>query len=212
MGPKTHKGLLVVCVLLAVAMMAMVGTNVASAEARPHNTQHSTKYKIKLFKQQLRKSESIIRFWEDRERGRWALHLRHEKCWQVHGKLRRKLCAKARGSLREHTAMHAEAKRKLEHLAIYALPIGNYDHWICIHKGEGAWNASTGNGYYGGLQMNMGFQRFYGSEFLAKYGTADNWPPRVQMAVAQRAYDGYRGERARGYGPWPNTARDCGLL
>ena len=79
--------------------------------------------------------------------------------------------------------------------------------WLCIHSHEGAWNAATGNGFYGGLQMDMGFQQAYGSEFLARYGTANNWPPSVQIQVARRARDS-----GRGYGPWPNTARSCGLL
>jgi hypothetical protein len=32
------------------------------------------------------------------------------------------------------------------------------------------------------------------------------------MLVAERAYSGYKRERARGFTPWPNTARYCGLL
>lgn len=78
--------------------------------------------------------------------------------------------------------------------------------WICIHRYEGAWNANTGNGYYGGLQMDLGFQRTYGPELLNTRGTADKWTPKEQIMVADRAYE------SRGYGPWPNTARYCGLL
>jgi opacity protein-like surface antigen len=33
--------------------------------------------------------------------------------------------------------------------------------WLCIHRLEGGWSSNTGNGYYGGLQMNLGFQRTY---------------------------------------------------
>jgi hypothetical protein len=79
--------------------------------------------------------------------------------------------------------------------------------FLCIHGGEGAWNANTGNGYFGGLQMDYGFMRTYGSAYLARYGTADHWPPAVQIAVAIRAY-----ASGRGFYPWPNTARACGLL
>jgi Transglycosylase-like domain/Bacterial Ig domain len=82
-------------------------------------------------------------------------------------------------------------------------------HWrqfLCIHRYEGAWNASTGNGYYGGLQMNMDFQRAYGPELLARKGTANNWTPLEQIWVAERAVPG------RGFNPWPQTARMCGLL
>jgi hypothetical protein len=79
--------------------------------------------------------------------------------------------------------------------------------FTCIHHYEGAWNANTGNGYYGGLQMDMGFQRTYGGAFVRRWGTADNWPAWAQLQAATRAY-----RSGRGFGPWPNTARACGLL
>jgi hypothetical protein len=79
--------------------------------------------------------------------------------------------------------------------------------FLCIHHYEGAWNANTGNGYYGGLQMDRRFQSLYGSDFLARWGTADNWPAWAQLQVAARAY-----QSGRGFYPWPNTARACGLI
>jgi hypothetical protein len=81
-----------------------------------------------------------------------------------------------------------------------------YGKWECIHEHEGAWNSNTGNGYYGGLQMDYGFMGSYGSEFLSRWGTADNWPVWAQITAAERAYS------SRGFSPWPNTARACGLL
>ena len=81
-----------------------------------------------------------------------------------------------------------------------------HDGLVCIHHGEGAWNANTGNGYYGGLQMDYGFMRAYGREYLQRFGTADKWPWYVQLAVGMKAYF------QRGWYPWPNTARNCGLL
>jgi hypothetical protein len=77
----------------------------------------------------------------------------------------------------------------------------------CIHSHEGAWNANSGNGYYGGLQMDYGFMRAYGSKYLARYGTANNWPTWAQIEVGIRAY-----LSGRGWYPWPNTARMCGLI
>lgn len=88
-----------------------------------------------------------------------------------------------------------------------AQAIPNKGSWLCIHKYEGAWNANTGNGYYGGLQMDMTFQRSYGPWLLATKGTANNWTPLEQMWVAERARAG-----GRGWYPWPNTARMCGLI
>ena len=78
--------------------------------------------------------------------------------------------------------------------------------WLCIHQGEGAWNSNTGNGYYGGLQMDIPFQTSYNPRAYAAYGTADNWPVADQIVAARRAY------AVRGYSPWPMTAAACGLL
>ena len=78
--------------------------------------------------------------------------------------------------------------------------------WLCIHRYEGAWN-DPGGPYYGGLQMDLGFQRTYGSQLLRRKGTADHWTPLEQMWVAERAH-----RSGRGYYPWPNTARNCGLI
>ena len=79
--------------------------------------------------------------------------------------------------------------------------------WLCLQRHEGSWRANTGNGYYGGLQMDLSFQRAYGRDFLRRWGTADRWPPAAQVVVADRAY-----RAGRGFTPWPNTARACGLL
>ncbi len=83
--------------------------------------------------------------------------------------------------------------------------LDRWDDWMCIHGHEGAWNDPNGP-YHGGLQMNSGFMAAYGGDLLERYGTADHWPPAAQVAVAERAYE------ARGFNPWPNTARACGVL
>lgn len=80
-----------------------------------------------------------------------------------------------------------------------------YSGWLCIHHYEGAWNDS-GAPYWGGLQMDLSFQQEYGRWLLATKGTANRWTPLEQIWVAVRAW------RTRGFSPWPNTARDCGLL
>src|SRR5919204_458322 len=78
--------------------------------------------------------------------------------------------------------------------------------WTCIHRYEGSWT-DTSAPYYGGLQMDLGFQRHYGAALLARKGTANYWTPLEQMWVAERALNA-----GRGFWPWPNTARMCGLL
>lgn len=107
--------------------------------------------------------------------------------------------------------------------------IGDENAWLCIFDGKrhgpyvgngigegGSWTFNTGNDYYGGLQMDLDFQRSYGppalgfgswEELLEGKGTADHWTPDEQMIVAE-----YARRSGRGYYPWPNTARYCGLI
>ena len=77
--------------------------------------------------------------------------------------------------------------------------------WLCIHRYEAAWTDADAP-YYGGLQMNLSFQERYGRRLLQQKGTADHWTPLEQMWTAEKAL------RSRGFRPWPNTARYCGLL
>lgn len=98
----------------------------------------------------------------------------------------------------------AWAKRML---ARYWSMLGNVGAWLCIHRYEGSWS-DYGDPYWGGLQMDTGFQRIYGGDMLRAYGAlANRWHPYDQIIVAQRAHNS-----GRGYSPWPNTARVCGLL
>lgn len=78
--------------------------------------------------------------------------------------------------------------------------------WRCIHRYEGPWKDPHAP-YYGGLQMDLAFQRMYGRMLLRKKGTANRWTRFEQMWVAERAL-----RSGRGFHPWPNTARFCGLL
>lgn len=78
--------------------------------------------------------------------------------------------------------------------------------WLCIHRYEGGW-ADSGDPYWGGLQMDRGFMRTYATPMLLLRGWANAWTPLEQMWVAERAY-----RSGRGYYPWPNTARFCGLI
>jgi len=96
--------------------------------------------------------------------------------------------------------------RHATHLSVIG-PRWLTDAFTCIHHFEGAWNANSGNGYYGGLQMNPGFMARYGDDYVRRWGTADHWPAWAQIDTAVRAY-----RSGRGFWPWPNTARACGLL
>jgi hypothetical protein len=78
--------------------------------------------------------------------------------------------------------------------------------WLCIHHFEGAWHDPNAP-YYGGLQMDVQFQRTYAPVLLHRKGTADHWTPLEQIWTAERAR-----RSGRGFYPWPNTARYCGLI
>jgi len=68
--------------------------------------------------------------------------------------------------------------------------------WRCLYRyehGRGGWASNTGNGYYGGLQMDLGFQRAYGAYLLGAKGTADRWSTLEQMWVGERALRAGRG-------------------
>lgn len=96
----------------------------------------------------------------------------------------------------------------------------HYQAWLCIHHYEGSWTDPNAP-YWGGLQMDIAFMSTYGPpvllgkpstpetarELFARFGTADHWSPLQQMWVAERAYGS-----GRGFYPWPNTARYCGLI
>jgi len=103
-------------------------------------------------------------------------------------------------------AVAAHAKPRPE-LGLDPLPGWLRNAFLCIHSYEGAWSSNTGNGYYGGLQMDWTFMRTYGSEFVRQWGSADNWPVAAQLTAAARAH-----ASGRGFTPWPNTARACGLI
>jgi len=78
--------------------------------------------------------------------------------------------------------------------------------WLCIHRYEASWT-DPNPPYYGGLQMDLSFQRAYAPALLGRKGTADHWTPLEQMWAAERAH-----RAGRGFYPWPNTARYCGLI
>lgn len=78
--------------------------------------------------------------------------------------------------------------------------------FVCIHGHEARWN-DPNDPYWGGLQMDRDFMLAYGRDMIAKHGGrwADAWTPAEQILVAHRAW------LKRGFGPWPNTRKPCGV-
>jgi hypothetical protein len=119
--------------------------------------------------------------------------------WHARAVWRTKQRNKLRGEVRE---MQQAIRERVTAVGSHPLE----SSFMCIHAYEGAWNDPSAP-YYGGMQMDLSFQRAYGREFLNAWGTADHWPVSVQLAVAMRAY-----LSGRGFYPWPNTARYCNLI
>jgi uncharacterized protein YabE (DUF348 family) len=69
---------------------------------------------------------------------------------------------------------------------------GIWDRIASCESG-GNWAANTGNGYYGGLQFNLGTWQAYGGS-----GRPDQQSREAQIAVAERVADA-----EGGYGAWP---------
>jgi hypothetical protein len=91
-----------------------------------------------------------------------------------------------------------------------ALRPPHLEKWLCVFRHERhprqGWRTQTGNGYYGGLQMDITFQRNYGGWLLKRKGRAHRWRPIEQVWAAER------GRRVQGWYAWPNSARRCGLI
>jgi uncharacterized protein YabE (DUF348 family) len=68
---------------------------------------------------------------------------------------------------------------------------------IAACESGGNWATNTGNGYYGGLQFNLGTWRAYGGT-----GRPDQQSREAQIAVAERV-----AAAAGGYGAWPVCGR-----
>jgi hypothetical protein len=117
------------------------------------------------------------------------------------------------GMPRAHSSVPLNTRRALLFWWRYAryvrrlsVHVPHRNAWLCIHRYEGSWTDS-GDPYWGGLQMNRGFMRSYAPRVLLRRGLADHWTPLEQMWVAERAH-----RSGRGFYPWPNTARYCGLI
>jgi uncharacterized protein YabE (DUF348 family) len=87
-------------------------------------------------------------------------------------------------------------------------PAANYASggtvWDSLAQCEsgGNWAINTGNGYYGGLQFNLGTWQAYGGS-----GLPSNNSREAQIAVAERVR-----AATGGYGSWPHCAASLGLL
>ncbi|MGH3143724.1 MAG: hypothetical protein ACRDO9_11440 [Gaiellales bacterium] len=78
--------------------------------------------------------------------------------------------------------------------------------WRCLQQHEGSWRDAW-DPYWGGLQMDRSFMLSHAPRHLLSRGWANRWTALEQMWVAERAL-----RAGRGFYPWANTARLCGLI
>jgi hypothetical protein len=178
--------------MLSVSLVTLtITTTTADAQEKLANCSHKQPAKNELMcgKKKLHHADSLIRFLKQNTTA--GTRYVREQLW--------KDALWLKGYAQEH--IRYATQRLIP-------PIPHYSSWMCIHKYEGSWTDS-GDPYWGGLQMDRGFMSTYGSDMIKRFhGLANVWPVWAQMAVAERAF----GKGGRGYGPWPNTARACGLL
>lgn len=172
---------------LAAALTAFLFTVPAHAgRFLPHKRHLTLEQKVAYFQRSLRHEHQVVAWLESAKAPR-TLQRRSELGWY-------------RAAVRWHSSLLAQYQAKLAPV----LP-PHYTAWLCIHSYEGSWTDS-GAPYWGGLQMDYSFMEAYGADLLRAEGTADHWSPLEQMWVAEKAW------KSRGFWPWPNTARYCGLL
>lgn len=97
------------------------------------------------------------------------------------------------------TALAAQAERNV------GMPYQHYLGWECIHSREApvaGWFADTGNGYYGGLQMEWNWMGVIN-------GGADNYSPMAQMMLAEMEAARYGFSYSFMEGQWPLTYPPC---
>ena len=82
----------------------------------------------------------------------------------------------------------------------YAGGSTDWDRLAACESG-GNWAINTGNGYYGGLQFNLGTWQAYGGS-----GLPSNASRETQIAIATKLRDA-----SGGYGAWPGCAASLGL-
>jgi hypothetical protein len=181
-------------------LLAFAGLCSTAAVGATHVTPHAKAHRVAP-------RRSAVAFYSDAIR-----KLRAETWyWQRVMGVRRTRDARSRSLASTRTSVHAlqhlvAVWRRREKAAYrHAQHPPNLAAWLCIHHYEGSWR-DPGAPYYGGLQMDLSFQRAYGGWLLRKKGTADHWTALEQIWTAVKA------RRLRGYYPWPNTARFCGLL
>lgn len=84
----------------------------------------------------------------------------------------------------------------------HSASVGVWDEMAQCESG-GNWAKNTGNGFYGGLQMDSAFWKTYGNGVAARADLASRVD---QISAATKARDS-----GRGYSPWPHCRHVVGV-
>jgi uncharacterized protein YabE (DUF348 family) len=114
---------------------------------------------------------------------------------------RRKLDAEV---IREPVSEEVEVGTKERPPAPKAPSVAGGSVWDQLAQCEsgGNWSINTGNGYYGGLQFNLGTWQAYGGQGLPNENSREQ-----QIAVAEKL----RAANGGSYGAWPHCSGELGL-
>ncbi len=132
----------------------------------------------------------------------------------------KKNLAHARGACRAHTRAGSANSTRSHCKAIPWLQQVREDRFVaanpawawyltptvqCVVNHEGAWTSVNPAGYYGRFQMDIPFQNEtpYGRAAFSRWGTANNWPPIVQVKHAHGVWT------YAGWSRWPTYYAYC---
>ena len=206
-----RRSILACGLLLAFAGMATAAA--AAAGSGTESTTTSTSTTIATTAATTTEPGKALSRWEIRAVRAWRRHIRRFRAdtrhWLtvMHGRppatASRRLAAHS-SSVSRLRLLARHWQHRAHRLWVQAKHPPKLGDWLCIHHYEGSW-ADPNGPYWGGLQMDLSFQARYGGWLLRHKGTADRWSPLEQIWVAVRA------SHVRGFSPWPNTARYCGV-
>jgi len=161
-------------IVILVAVAALIGTAPASAQLIAHPRCSSLDCRMVSQKQNLAHAKYLC------NRGRHIV-----KRWGCHAvKWLTKELNETKEAMRPRVAA-----------------LSHYSGWMCIHAREGSWNAQTGNGYYGGLQMSYGW--------AGRVSNAALLSPDAQVAAAEAEAAEHRWDYGWMASQWPNTFPPC---
>lgn len=158
-----------------------------------------------VVRREIHRDRTAIHWWVNRrQRLQASSQRRYAVCSIIGIRSPSAICragTRLRSALPVEARIEARIAAAVEAVRMRALVRRHLDGWVCIHGREGAWNASTGNGFYGGLQMTFGW--------AGRVGDASRLSPAQQIAAAEAEAAEHGWSWTWMHGQWPNTFPPC---